>query len=94
MRQVALQSQRQKHKGKTITGKTIILIVLPKMVLPSKAFCTHFTGSRRASGQKPADDSCMRKGKFGWATAKPGGKQRKAFTPSRKVAKATQRKTF
>jgi hypothetical protein len=39
MRQVALQSQRQKHKGKTIRGKTIILIILPKMVLPSNAFC-------------------------------------------------------
>jgi hypothetical protein len=36
----------------------------------------------------------MRKDKFGWVNAKPGGKRRKAFTPSRKVAKATQRKTF
>jgi hypothetical protein len=53
MRQVALQSQRQKHKGKTITGKTIILIVLSRMVLPSKAFCTHFTGSRRAPRLRP-----------------------------------------
>jgi hypothetical protein len=26
----------------------------------------------------------MRKGKFGWVNAKPGGKRRKAFTPSRK----------
>jgi hypothetical protein len=97
MRQVALQSQRQKHKGKTISGKTIILIVLPKMVLPSKTFCFlhRFTGSRTAPPAKSLlMISCMRKGKFGWANAKPGGKRRKAFTQSRKVAKAPQRKTF
>jgi hypothetical protein len=33
----------------------------------------------------------MRQRKFGWVNAKLGGKLRKAFTQSRKVAKATQR---
>ena len=57
---------------------SINIALLPKLrAMRQIAFCTHFTGSRAASPAKSLPMiSCMRKGKFGWATAKPGGKRR------------------
>jgi len=56
------------------------------------AFCTHFTGSRAASQAKSMPMvSCMRKGKFGWVNAKPGGKRRLLPAPVLKLQESLLR---